>query len=71
MENFMKNHTPLRIGMIVTFFVLGLAMVIGGWFLSGKATGLFIQLGGTVLLLAALFVYNAAYKDPKHKRTSR
>ncbi|MCI5825512.1 MAG: hypothetical protein MR006_02470 [Arcanobacterium sp.] len=63
----MKNHTPMRMALIAIFFVVGLALVIGGWALSGVMAGLLIQLLGTVLLLTALFVYNAAYKEPRHR----
>lgn len=67
MENFMKNHTALRMVLIFAFFAAGIALVIGGWFMHGSGVGLMIMLLGTVFLLTSLFVYNALYKDPKKK----
>ena len=40
-------------------------MVIGGWKLTGKITGLGIMILGLVLLLSALMIYNKAFEDPK------
>lgn len=64
----MKNHTVLRAALICIFFVVGLALVIGGWFMHGSGTGLLIMILGTIFLLTALFVYNALYKDPKQQK---
>ncbi len=61
--NFWKNHTTLRAVLIVLFFVLGLFLTISGWKMTGKLLGLGIMLVGIVFLLAALFVYNALYKN--------
>ena len=61
--NFWKNHTTLRAVLIVVFFVLGMALTISGWKMTGKLLGLGIMLVGIILLLAALFVYNAMYKN--------
>ena len=61
--NFWKNHTALRFTLIVLFFVAGLALTLVGWSMTGKLEGLCLMLVGIVLLLTALFVYNAAYKN--------
>ena len=61
--NFWKNHATLRGVLIVLFFVLGMALTIAGWKMTGKLEGLGLMLVGIVLLLTALFVYNAAYKN--------
>ncbi len=61
--NFWKNHTALRFTLIVLFFVIGLALTFVGWSMTGKLAGLGLMLVGIVLLLTALFVYNAAYKN--------
>ena len=61
--NFWKNHTTLRAVLIVVFFVLGMALTISGWKMTGKLLGLGLMLVGVVFLLAALFVYNALYKN--------
>ena len=61
--NFWKNHTTLRAVLIVIFFVLGMALTISGWKMTGKLEGLGLMLVGIVFLLVALFVYNAMYKN--------
>ena len=61
--NFWKNHTTLRAVLIVIFFVLGMALTISGWKMTGKLEGLGLMLVGIVFLLVALFVYNALYKN--------
>ena len=60
--NFWKNHTALRFILIALFFVVGLALTFLGWSMTGKLEGLGIMLVGIILLLTALFLYNAAYK---------
>ena len=60
--NFWKNHTTLRAVLIVLFFVIGMILTIAGWKMTGKLEGLGLMLVGIILLLTALFVYNAPYK---------
>jgi len=60
---FWKEHANLRVTLIAVFFVAGLALVIGGFKMTGKPVGLAIMLAGLVLLLAALLVYNKAFED--------
>jgi hypothetical protein len=60
--NFWKNHTTLRFVLIALFFVVGLVLTVVGWTMTGKLAGLGLMLLGVILLLTALFVYNAAYK---------
>lgn len=55
----------MRVTIIAVFFVVGLALVIGGWKMTGKLAGLGIMLVGLVLLLAAILVYNKPFEDPK------
>ncbi|MBQ3194719.1 MAG: hypothetical protein IJO21_07555 [Oscillospiraceae bacterium] len=61
--NFWKEHATLRGVLILLFFVAGMALTIAGWKMTGKLEGLCLMLVGIVLLLTALFVYNAAYKN--------
>jgi hypothetical protein len=61
--NFWKNHTTLRGVLIVLFFVIGMFLTITGWKMTGKLVGLGIMLVGIIFLLAAMFVYNALYKN--------
>ena len=60
--NFWKNHATLRTVLIVLFFVVGLVLTIAGWKMTGKLEGLGLMLVGIILLLTALFVYNAPYR---------
>ena len=59
--NFWKEHATLRGVLIALFFVLGMILTIVGWKMTGELAGLGIMLVGVVLLLTALFVYNAPY----------
>ena len=61
--NFWKEHATLRSILILLFFVAGMALTIAGWKMTGKLEGLGLMLVGIILLLTALFVYNAAYKN--------
>ena len=61
--NFWKNHTTLLAVLIVLFFVVGMALTIAGWKMTGQLQGLGLMLVGIVFLLTALFVYNALYKN--------
>ena len=59
--NFWKNHASLRAVLIALFFLAGLTLTIVGWKMTGELAGLGLMLVGIVLLLTALFVYNAPY----------
>ena len=61
--NFWKEHATLRGILILLFFVLGMILTVAGWKMTGQLAGLGLMLVGIVLLLVALFVYNAAYKN--------
>jgi len=58
-----KNHEKLRIVLIALFFLLGIVLTFVGWSMTGELLGLGIMCVGMVFLLAALFVYNALYKN--------
>ncbi len=45
----------------INWFIIGLVMVVGGWKMTGKMTGLVLMLIGLVLLLAALLIYNKGF----------
>ena len=62
MSNFWKNHATLRGLLIVLFFIVGMVLTISGWRMTGQLAGLGLMLVGIVLLLTALFVYNAPYR---------
>ena len=57
-----KNKEKLRVFLIALFFVLGLMLTFVGWKMTGKLEGLGLMLVGIILLLTALFVYNAPYR---------
>ena len=57
-----KKHTTLRGILIALFFVLGMVLTVAGWKMTGKLEGLGLMLVGIILLLTALFVYNAPYR---------
>ena len=57
-----KKLATLRAILIVVFFVAGMVLTIVGWKMTGKLEGLGIMCLGIILLLTALFVYNAPYR---------
>lgn len=64
---FWKEHAALRMGLIALLLVAGLILIVGGWSLTGKLTGLATMLGGTGLLLCALYLYNRPFEDDRRK----
>ena len=60
---FWKEHTTLRVILMLVFFVLAMVLLIAGWRMTGQLKGLGIMLVGVALLLAVLVIYNAAYQD--------
>ena len=64
---FWKEHTSLRVTLIALFFFLGLGLVIYGWTLTGKLSGLGLMLAGVALVLATLALYNKPFEDPKKR----
>ena len=66
---FWKEHMGLRLTLITVFFVVGLILVIAGWKMTGQMGGLGLMILGTVLLLAALMIYNKPFEDdPQNRR---
>ena len=59
---FWKNHEKLRYILIAAFFVVGIALTIWGWTMTGQLAGLGIMCLGLVFLLVAMFIYNALHK---------
>ena len=64
---FWKEHTTLRAVLIALFFFAGLGLVIYGWTLTGKLSGLGLMIVGVILLLAALLIYNKPFETEKRK----
>ena len=66
--NFWKEHTSLRAVLIALFFLAGLALVIYGWTLTGRLSGLVLMIAGVTLLLSALMVYNKPFEGGRGPR---
>ena len=58
---FWKDHAALRIVLMILFFVVGLALVLYGWSLTGQMTGLILMLVGIILMLTTLLIYNQRF----------
>ncbi len=65
---FWKEHAVLRVVLIAAFFVAGLTFIMVGKGMTGQMTGVLLMLAGLVLLLAALWLYNQPFADPKEKK---
>ena len=63
--NFWKEHTALRVFLIALFFLVGLALVLWGWTMTGQVNGLLIMIVGLILLVLALAIYNKPFQDKK------
>ena len=63
--NYWKEHAGLRMILMAVTFVLGIALVIGGWMMTGELKGLGLMLVGVASLLATLYLYNARFVDAK------
>lgn len=62
---FWKEHAALRVALLIILFVLSLFLVIAGWKMTGELKGLGMMVLGTGILLIALAIYNAPFKDAK------
>lgn len=62
------RDSKLRIIFIALFFIIGLGLVIYGWSLTGKMSGLLLMLLGVVFLLTSIFVYNKPYGKEKKRK---
>jgi len=63
--NYWKEHTSLRLTLMVILFVTGVILTFVGWSMTGKLSGMGIMLLGLALLLSALYLYNKPFQDPK------
>lgn len=64
---FWKEHTALRMILMLVTFVLGLFLLICGWKQTGQLGGLGLMLVGVALLLVTLALYNKPFEDPKKR----
>ena len=65
--NYWKEHTILRLILMLITFVLGIFLLIYGWKQTGQLGGLGLMLLGTALLLVTLALYNKPFEDPKKR----
>ena len=63
--NYWKEHTALRLTLMVVLFVAGVILTFVGWSMTGKLAGMGLMLLGLALLLAALYLYNKPFQDTK------
>ena len=64
---FWKEHTALRMVLMLASFVLGIFLLIYGWKQTGQLGGLGLMLVGVALLLVTLALYNKPFEDPKRR----
>ena len=64
--NFWKEHSQLRMILMLVTFVLGIVLIIRGWMMTGQMAGLVLMLVGVALILATLYLYNARFADRKN-----
>ena len=64
---FWKEHMGLRMALMVLFFVVGMALIIVGWKMTGQLAGLGLMIVGLILLLATLMIYNKPFEDAKKR----
>ena len=65
--NYWKEHSQLRIILMLVTFVLGMVLIIRGWMMTGQMAGLGLMLVGVALLLFTLYLYNARFTDGKKR----
>ena len=65
--NYWKEHGQLRIILMLVTFVLGMVLIVRGWMMTGQMAGLGLMLAGVALLLAALYLYNARFRDGRKR----
>ncbi len=64
---FWKEHTALRMVLMLITFVLGMFLLVFGWKMTGEMKGLGLMLAGVVLVLITLALYNKPFEDPKKR----
>ncbi len=65
--NYWKEHAGLRLVLMLVTFVVGMALIVRGWMMTGRMAGLGLMLVGVALLLATLYLYNARFADGKKR----
>ena len=65
-----KEHKTLARGPHRPVFGAGLALLLYGWRMTGKLSGLGLMLLGILLLLTALCLYNKPFEEPRTQNLS-
>ena len=63
--NYWKEHSSLRLALMIILFVAGVILTFSGWSMTGKMAGLGLMVLGLALLLAALYLYNKPFQEPR------
>ncbi len=66
---FWKEHRELRMALMIITFAAGMALLIGGWRMTGQLKGLGIMLLGVAFLLATLYFYNTRFAEERRKKS--
>ena len=64
---FWKEHTALRVVLMLLTFAAGIFLLVYGWKQTGQLGGLGLMLLGTALLLVTLALYNKPFEEPKKR----
>ena len=62
---FWKDHAALRATLMLAFFIIGVALLIVGWRMTGELAGLGLMLVGVILLVTTFMLYNKPFETPK------
>lgn len=63
MKKFWKAHAAFRMALMALLFIAGIVCVIAGWRMTSRLSGLGLMCLGVVVILLALFLYNAPFED--------
>lgn len=66
---FWKEHSELRMVLMLATFVAGIVLLIAGWKMTGQLKGLGIMLLGVASLLATLYFYNTRFAEERRKKS--
>lgn len=66
---FWKEHSELRMVLMLATFVAGIVLLIAGWKMTGQLKGLGIMLLGIASLLATLYFYNTRFAEERRKKS--
>ena len=66
---FWKEHTALRMVLMLCTFAAGVGLILYGWMQTGKLWGFAVMLVGSGFLLGCLSLYNKPFEEPRTKKT--